>query len=52
MKGLMAKICDIEESSCKTRERMKLEVKVEELMNLPKILRTDIVEKDTYVDHL
>ena len=31
---------------------MKLEVKVEELMNLPKILRTDIVEKDTYVDHL
>ena len=33
-------------------ERMKLEAEVEELQNLAEELRTDIVEKDTRLDHL
>lgn len=50
---LKAKIRDMEkESSCRTGERMKLEAKVKELKNLAKELRTDIVEKDTRLDHL
>ena len=31
---------------------MKLEAEVEELKNLVEELRTDIVEKDTHLDHL
>ena len=40
------------ESSRRTEERMKLEAEVEELKNLVEELRTDIVEKDTRLDHL
>ena len=50
---LEAKIHDMEkESSCRKGERMKLEAEVKELKNLIKELRTDIVEKDTCLDHL
>ena len=50
---LEAKIRDMEkESSHRTRERMKLEAEVAELKNLAEELRTDIVEKDTRLDHL
>ena len=49
---LEAKIRVKEESSHKTGERMKLEAEVEELKNFAKELRTDIVEKDTRLDHL
>ena len=52
-RSLEAKIRDMEkESSCKTGERMKLEAEVEELKNLAEELSTDIVEKDTRLDHL
>ena len=48
-----AKIRDMEkESSRRTGERMKLEVEVVELKNLTEGLGTDIVEKDTHLDHL
>ena len=50
---LEAKICDMEKKlSCKMGERMKLEAKVKELKNLEEELKTDIVEKDTRLDHL
>ena len=50
---LKAKIHDIEnELSHRTGERMKLEAEVAKLKNLAKELRIDIVEKDTYLDHL
>ena len=51
--SLEAKIYDMEkESSRRMGERMKLEAEVEELKNLAEELRTDIVEKDTCLDHL
>ena len=50
---LEANICDMEkESSCRIRERMKLEAEVKELKNLVEELKTDIVEKDTRLDYL
>jgi len=49
---LRAKIRDMEDSSRKTGERMKLEAEVVELKNLAEELRADIVEKDTRLDHL
>ena len=49
---LEAKIHDMEESSHRTGERMKLEAEVKELKNLTEELRIDIVEKDTRLDHL
>ena len=50
---LEAKVRDMEkESSHKTVERMKLEDEVKELKNLVEELRTDIMEKDTRLDHL
>ena len=50
---LKAKIRDIgKESSCRMGERMKLEAKVVELKILAKELKTNIVEKDTRLDHL
>ena len=50
---LEAKIHDIEkESSCRMGKRMKLEAEVKELKNLAKELKTDIVEKDTLLNHL
>ena len=50
---LKVKIRDMEkESSCRIKERMKLEAEVKELKNLAEELKTDIVEKDTHLDHL
>ena len=50
---LKAKIRDMKkESSCRMKERMKLEAEVKELKNLAEELKTDIVEKDTRLDHL
>ena len=50
---LEAKIHDMEkESSRRMGEMMKLKAEVEELKNLAEELRTDIVEKDTHLDHL
>ena len=50
---LKAKIRDMEkESGHRMWERMKLEVELKELKNLAVELRTDIVEKDTHLDHL
>ena len=50
---LVAKIRDIgKESSCRMGERMKLEAKVVELKILATELKTNIVEKDTCLDHL
>ena len=50
---LKVKIRDMEkESSCRMKERMKLEAEVKELKNLVEELKTDIVEKDTHLDHL
>ena len=50
---LKVKIRDMEkESSCRMKERMKLEAEVKELKNLAEELKTDIVEKDTHLDHL
>ena len=50
---LKVKIRDMEkESSCRMKERMKLEAEVKELKNLAEELKTDIVEKDTRLDHL
>ena len=50
---LKAKIRDMKkESSCRMKERVKLEAEVKELKNLAEELKTDIVEKDTRLDHL
>ena len=50
---LKAKIRDMEkESGHRMWERMKLEVELKELKNLAVELRTDIVEKDTHLNHL
>ena len=50
---LEAKIHDIENKlSHRTGERMKLEAEVAKMKNLVEELRTDIVEKVTYLDHL
>ena len=50
---LKAKIRDMKkESSCRMKERVKLEAEVKKLKNLAEELKTDIVEKDTRLDHL
>ena len=50
---LEAKICEMEkESSYRAEVRTKQEDEVKELKNLVEELKADIVEKDTYLDHL
>ncbi|XP_065615747.1 uncharacterized protein LOC136061650 [Quercus suber] len=50
---LEAKICDMKKKpNHRTGERIKLKAEEEELKNLAKELRTDIVEKDTRLNHL